>query len=1315
MRSENRNLYRLKEADLLLLGSAILTCFVIFGLDLILPLGIATGILYALPISYMYKTSDQRQTFAIALLASVLLIAGAMLSPGGDEVWKAYINRLLSLFLILFTTFSVIRYQLLSQPDMQISVQGKKFYFAITVIGISLFAFWVVISLEKVKTNYHEGVKEQLTDMMEASRDTVKNVWIKNLIINARQKLQDPLFLQEAQALIKTEHTRETLIHSPSQQKIRNYFKDYLESNELKGIFLISKDGISLASMRDSNVGTMNLIAKRFPQRLQKTFEGEVQIIPITPSDVPIRNQAGVRVPFYPTMFLMFPIKDGKGKVIAAFTLRIDPNLKLKSIMQMHHFGNHGISYIVSKDGLAYTIGNFDLGVNAAGVFEKIFRTLPSRDHGIETIARNFKGERVIRAWGWDEETGMIFVSEILEDEALGPIHMTKIYILGSILGVIAISLGLFLSISFYRRQIFNQLEQSETFLRSVLQSAGDAILTCDSKQNILSVNDKAVELTGYRYEEIIGQKLTTIFDPLKNEMEKIDGDADLLKIENEIELANSSGGLIPVMAIVNKTVVNQKVYYTVVLHDLSEYKATEAKLLSYNERLEDLVQERTLQLNEVHKLAKIGNWRWDITNGDLVWSDEIYRIFGFDPMKDAASYDLFLSAIHEEDRKAVESEINQTLKEPDYHYAIRHRIVVKGIIRYVEERGYVIRNGSGEAMAMLGTVQDITESQEQEDALIEAQETFRQILESAGEGIYGLDENGMTVFVNSAAARMLGYTKEELVGQSMHSQVHDRYPDQSHYPEELCPMYAAFKKGETHHIIDEVLWKKDGTALPVEYTSTPVYKSGQLRGAVVSFFDRTEREKYEKRLEEAKRIAEDANQAKSLFLANMSHEIRTPMNAILGYAQLMERSQYADPEIRKYVDIIQRSGEHLLDLINDILDMSKIEAGGVTLNNENIDLYTLIEDIDLMLHVRASEKNLALEVEMEHDLIHFIHADEQKIRQVLINLIGNALKFTERGGVKLAVSHQKVEEKSDELMVRFSISDTGEPIPKEDREKIFKPFKQSKAGMNNKGGTGLGLAISHEFAKIMGGNIVLEDQEVGNTFVFTIRTQAILGEKVFIKEGIRNVIGIKGETFKILAVDDNTTNRELLKALLEDIGFSVRQAADGEEAIRVYEEWDPKVILMDIRMPVMDGLEAAEKIRATEKGKEVIIIIVSATGMEYNENSIYKNADAFLYKPIHLHKLLSTIEKNTGIEYIYEDEDIKKDDIVLELSDEEISELITPELKAQLYETTKIGNMTLLHEQIDASEGLNPNVRKLLYEKIESFDMNGLIRLLHP
>lgn len=397
---------------------------------------------------------------------------------------------------------------------------------------------------------------------------------------------------------------------------------------------------------------------------------------------------------------------------------------------------------------------------------------------------------------------------------------------------------------------------------------------------------------------------------------------------------------------------------------------------------------------------------------------------------------------------------------------------------------------------------------------------------------------------------------------------------------------------------------------------------------------------------------AQNANQAKSRFLANMSHELRTPLNAILGFTQLMTRDTSLGIEQQENLKIINRSGEHLLKLINDILEMSKIEVGQITLNENLFDLQTMLTSIEEMLRLKANAKNLNLSFDIANDVPHVIETDEGKLRQILINLLGNALKFTETGSVTLTVKKVSIQTKASEQLefffadtynLYFAVEDTGPGIETDEIDHLFTPFEQTKVGRVSNEGTGLGLSICHKFVELMGGKLKVESIVTqGSKFYFQIPLRELEMTTEIVNHSLipQKVIALANQQrkYRILAVDDVPTSRLLLKKLLTGIGFAVQEAGDGQEAIALWSQWQPDLILMDMRMPIIDGYEATRQIKANPEGKNTIIIALTASAFEEEKAEILATGcDDFMRKPFQEAELLAKIGQYLNLDYLYE------------------------------------------------------------------------------
>ena len=417
----------------------------------------------------------------------------------------------------------------------------------------------------------------------------------------------------------------------------------------------------------------------------------------------------------------------------------------------------------------------------------------------------------------------------------------------------------------------------------------------------------------------------------------------------------------------------------------------------------------------------------------------------------------------------------------------------------------------------------------------------------------------------------------------------------------------------------------------------------------VTVFEDITQRKKAYDELQKAKEAAEAANRAKSAFLANMSHELRTPLNAILGFSELMQRAPDISKEQQQNLETIGRSGEHLLSLINDVLEFSKIEAGRMAMNKEDFDLHGMLFGLEEMFALRIRQKGVSLDFTCDPDVPRYIHADQSKLRQILINLLGNAVKFTESGGIRLSVMLKPGEPgKSGRRTLHFEVADTGCGIARQEQDRIFDAFYQSDSQPSTQQGTGLGLAISLKYAELMGGTMAV-DSEVGKgtRFTFEVQLEPAHHNVSELHRLRRRVIGLAAgqPTFRLLVVEDNVNNRKLLVTLLQSVGFDVREAVNGMEAIEIWRQWRPHLIWMDIRMPVMDGYAATEAIRTemrqTRSGLDTKIIALTASAFEEDRLKVIEHGgNDFVRKPFRESEIFEIIRKHLGVAYVFEREE---------------------------------------------------------------------------
>jgi len=491
------------------------------------------------------------------------------------------------------------------------------------------------------------------------------------------------------------------------------------------------------------------------------------------------------------------------------------------------------------------------------------------------------------------------------------------------------------------------------------------------------------------------------------------------------------------------------------------------------------------------------------------------------------------------------------------------------------------------------------------------------------------------------------------------------------------------------------------------------------------------ERKRAEAEARQAKESAETANQAKSTFLANMSHELRTPLNAILGFAQIMARNPNMPPEEQENLGIIQRNGDHLLTLINQVLDLSKIEVGRITLNEKKFDLLRLLDDLNDMFSLKARTKGLQLVLDRAVDVPRCVCTDEVKLRQVLINLLNNAMKFTEVGGVTLRIATCEMrneptpvpsQEGTSKIQnLKFEIGDTGPGIAPEEMDNLFEAFVQTETGRQAQEGTGLGLSLSRKFVQLMGGDITAKSElGHGTTFMFDIQVGVVDTKECDKKWSTRHVIALEpGQPrYRLLIADDKPDNRKVLVKFLSPFDFECREASNGREAIEIWEQWKPHLIWMDMHMPVLDGYEATkrithEELRMKDEGLERKTIIIAVTASSFEEERavvLSAGCDDFLRKPFKEAEIFEMLSQHLGVRFVYKEETQSTIDKVLT---PEALAALSAEWLGTLEKSAERADILLLSKVIEQIREHDAVLAGALAQLADNFEYDEILALL--
>ncbi|GAB4202791.1 MAG: hypothetical protein Fur006_56580 [Coleofasciculaceae cyanobacterium] len=600
----------------------------------------------------------------------------------------------------------------------------------------------------------------------------------------------------------------------------------------------------------------------------------------------------------------------------------------------------------------------------------------------------------------------------------------------------------------------------------------------------------------------------------------------------------------------------------------------------------------------------------------------------------------------------------------------------------------------------------DITERKHAEAALRQTEEKYRSLVESAGDAIIAVDaETGIILEANQMAEKILGRLRTEIIG------LHQTEIQPPERRDRYMNIFTQHVEAGGVLQTELKLRHNDGTLVPVEVSATVVDVQGKkiVQGI---FRDIRDRKQTEKILKQAKVSAEAANRAKSEFLANMSHELRTPLNGILGYAQILKREPNLDAKQQEQLGIIQQCGEHLLTLLNDILDLSKIEAQKMELYLSDFKFPHFLESIVEIVRINAEQKNIFFRYKTLSELPEIVRGDERRLRQVLINLLGNAVKFTDQGGVTFKVGYvmengdkeDKGEFSSSPIpKMRFIVEDTGIGMPSEQLSEIFLPFHQIGDPSRRVEGTGLGLAISQKLVQLMDSELHVKSRlGQGSIFWLDIDLPTGLEEAEIIEHREGSIIKIQ-EKYKILVVDDKWENRSVLVDLLTPLGFEVLEAVNGQNCLEKVLQHQPDVILLDMRMPIMDGFEAVKRLRQLPSIDRVIVIAMSASAFDYDqEKCLAVGCDGFISKPVRVERLLEHLRRHLGLEWVYEEEPRKKHEIKNSLLSSLGSDMLTDvtlqtsivapprENLTALYELAMMGDIRGIQQQAKRLEQLD-------------------------
>ena len=806
----------------------------------------------------------------------------------------------------------------------------------------------------------------------------------------------------------------------------------------------------------------------------------------------------------------------------------------------------------------------------------------------------------------------------------------------------------------FQRERIERALKLSESRFAGILEIANDAIISVNVNQQITLFNQGAEKIFGYAADEVLGQPLDLLLPTqlqggqrqYSHYFNQVDNHDRRRSDRREIFGRRKDGSEFPAEASISKLEIGNESIFTTFLRDISERKQAEVALQESEARYRAIVEDQTELITRF------------LPDGTIRFVNDAYcRYFGV--YQDDITGHSYSPLIYAADRERV-TQLVQSMSAENPSVVIENRAVNhQGEIRWTQWANRMLFDSQGNFLEYQSVGRDVTELKQAEQAIHESEERLQLALEASGDGLWDWNIAAGEIYLSPRWLEMLGYIADELP-QDFDTWEHLIHPDDAALVKDI--LNAHLHDSSVPYAFDYRLqtkagdwrWIADyGKVVARDADGNPLRMTGTHR-------DISDRKRVELELQRAKEVAEVANQTKSVFLANMSHELRTPLNVILGFTQVMSHDASLSAEQQENLHTIHRSGDHLLNLINDILDLSKIEAGRITLEESSVDLPALLHALHDMFRQRTEVKGLQFHLDLAPDVPSYITTDSNKLRQVLINLLGNAIKFTDVGSVTLRVrvggwESGRVEEwksgrgnssthpSAHSSLLTFAVEDTGIGIAAVDTTKIFDAFTQTHTSRATLEGTGLGLTISRKFVQLMGGQITVTSA-IGQGSVFQIELPVKLAEANDIPSipVQRRVIGLAAgqPAYRILVVDDQLENRQLLVKLLSQVGLEVREASSGEQAVQVWQQWHPHLIWMDIRMPGVDGYEATQEIRANPDGQLPIIIALTAQASSSDRTlALSTGCNDFLSKPFKEEALFAKMATHLRLRYTYASE----------------------------------------------------------------------------
>ncbi|MCL1058893.1 response regulator [Shewanella gelidimarina] len=1184
---------------------------------------------------------------------------------------------LLGLFILLVGLFLQLKRAV--NQDISIFFKLKKNrIFA----GLSLLVFTLILQLVgaiglSITYDHEVNKSGEALRTLTKTTDVALSSWVKGWESRVTAVSSNPLLQARTQKLITESVTHETLIESDNLIWSRDAYQRYSESFGSLGFFITSLEGINLSSARDENVATENIVARKVPNIFARAVAGETVITAPIRSEVVLANPYGIEQTQTPTMFVLSPIRDAKGNVLAVLMLRIDPYIEFAKLAESAGVGKTGESYFVSQEGYILSHSRFEKELQSLGLVQpgqmsvlNLRVTNPgktltpeapaSAEHNDKPLTysanqlsirmdghnykgyRDYRGKEVIGAWHWDSRYGFGVITEMDLQEAASNYVFFKNIIIGIMSAIVLLCVLLSFGgvkigrLVHDRLQVDNEnlereinlrtkeLKDREKALWDLYENSVVAYASVSPSGRFIKHNRQFSLLAGVEREE---------FSRLKWR--------DIATEENRLiddVYQQALKGVKTQDARVQLVDVNEKVMFVSISTDLafdSERKVTEVRFslldISEQENVRLAMLENQQQYQVLLENIQGVVYRYKINVADSIeykleyLSPNVEVVTGYQDSDFLGENPRlsFADMVVKEDMLQLRDVLGKAYKTHSFVTQDVRILTASDELRFLQIKAQFVQDTLNNTCYFDGTIFDITEQKLAENRLHLSEDKLTVAAESARMGMWDYYPKDNKVVINRMYANMLGYDVQDLCIDD------DQWSALMNGEQTWLQLIHADDRVlvldhlSTHSQSNSQIFKREFRMRRKDGGYDWIMSIGQVHhytedghaGRISGVhLNINESKELQRELAAAIEKADDANRAKGDFLANMSHEIRTPMNAIIGMTHLALKTELTRQQYN-YIDKSHRSAQSLLGIINDILDFSKIEAGKLDLETINFRLEDVLDDIINLIGIKVAEKELELLFDIDPTIPAMLKGDPLRLAQILTNLANNAVKFTEHGSVILAVNTESLTD--DEITLKFTVTDSGIGMTLEQQQDLFKPFSQADASTTRKyGGTGLGLAICKNLADLMGGEIgVSSELNVGSRFYF---------ECVFpIVEHHDTAPIYQGdlEDVRVLLVEDNASSREILLAMLSTLKVQVDYAKDGMEAVEMLKasEASPyQLALLDWKMPKLDGIEVARFIEQLPASITPHVVMVTAYGKEeLLLDAANVTIDAVLTKPV--------------------------------------------------------------------------------------------------